>query len=1009
MVMENDMRSLRAERHNSSFDDSEQLADAAPRRQCEYSEENPTKNDEQGLSSFNRLPPNVIEHILYLVDPNTFASLVLLNRNWRHVSDSLLLYSYHLSRCPSFSMTQEVISDPVGLGGLSSLKRKFFSEISRNTFDVFLRPHKTLIKLISTSMSSSTAFPQGEAFRFTFSARGQMILCLSSSRIIVLDVTSGPAMVKHELKTRRRPLSATILDDGSLLAVVSSRHQVNIYSLSNEEAKHIQGLALNDVPRSLALSPTGGVLAIAYDDMIEVYALGEDALVTQRRAVRCFGVDYLSFSCDGEMLFGSSADGRNSNVVTITVPFYTEPEGESSSRDIEIRMWTTQILFPDIIRGYSHACLLPVHAEDAGGWILGYDRQTAAFKAIRANSVNSGTTYFVPPLASNGPQDSSTIVMPTADSKGELIALGFQSGGLWLYGVPDRLDVAPAMSPTMEADAASTASQRPMEGFFTPQDDFVRLQRAIGQPKVLIRGHQVTDISGITAAHWVHPTNIMFSEEARRSRLVAVAPGGVSPPTIGEEDVPVDGGRVLILDFERSTENGKVHEINIEIGEAEPKMLREPNSSLDTEVELERRRTRVHRGTTTSQRARAATRDSYPAAALNRNKVSPFNTRRNSFTLSSSPNNDLDFGDTLAFPDTPYDNTQPRSRDTLQRAATAAAVTRRRRNPSPQPEANRIPFGQQIPHESDADNWVPPPPPYTREPDVPLPESLRRTLLPTTAPVQTADEETSPVRRAHTTRLDSRSQDTISRSRSRPAIQRLNTITGSRLVSRIRRNTRDSETHDRTQGQTNGLPQRRRGSSVHSPIPVGRASGSLGAQSPEERPTTPGGSFADVAQFPLQSNSILPLSSATEAIQHVPPQAVLLQGNQPARLTADQPMMGGSMQWPPPIPPLPDGASRNYHSYSISSPNLLHVPEREYVVPDRVPTIASRTGPHRPTNEHPQPSDIGRMNPGQRVSTDPTNSQSPTPSNDIWRRRIEEWNERTIYERSRKSRRCVVM
>lgn len=374
---------------------------------------------------------NRYRSIFYTVDPNAFASLALLNRKWRRISDSPTLYAHHLARCPSFSVARGHVSRS---DGLESLKRRFFTEARRNTFDAFFRPRETLIKLISNSMSSSTAFPQGEAFRFSFSVSGQMILCISSSRIVVLDVSTESAVVRHELKTSRRPLDATILDDGSLVAVVSSSHQINIYTLSNEESKLIQCLVLNDTPRALALAPTGGVLAIAYDDRIEMQTLGEGVLTTDRRAVRCNGVDSIAFSSDGFMLLGSSTTSERRTVVSVTVPFFTGTEDDTSPSDAQVRMWTTQILFPDTIEGYTRACLFPLLGED--DWILGYDEQIGAFKAIRANNASSGATYFLGPLSENGLQELSPTMIPTADSKGELVALGFQDGGIWVYGVP---------------------------------------------------------------------------------------------------------------------------------------------------------------------------------------------------------------------------------------------------------------------------------------------------------------------------------------------------------------------------------------------------------------------------------------------------------------------------------------------------------------------------------------------------------------------------------------------
>ena len=179
---------------------------------------------------------------------------------------------------------------------LPNLKRLFLEETRRNAFDVFLRPRKTLVRLISSSMSSSTAFPQGEVFRFSFSANGSLVLCISSSRIVVLDLSVDPVAVKHELQTRRRPMGATILDDGSLLAVLSSSHRVNIYRLCSDDAKRIQTITLNDAPRDLTFSPTGSVLALSFEDTIEVHAVGEETLSTERRAARCLRVDTLSFA-----------------------------------------------------------------------------------------------------------------------------------------------------------------------------------------------------------------------------------------------------------------------------------------------------------------------------------------------------------------------------------------------------------------------------------------------------------------------------------------------------------------------------------------------------------------------------------------------------------------------------------------------------------------------------------------------------------------------------------------
>ncbi|KAE8351442.1 hypothetical protein BDV28DRAFT_137042, partial [Aspergillus coremiiformis] len=999
--MEEDVRLPSTEQLNGPYNNREQqVSTDANQLELEQQQENGSRGKSQPRSGelisslFHTLPRTVIEHILYVVDANTFASLTLLNRKWRRISDSSLLYAHHLSRCPSFSLTAKATSDGVSLDDLAILKLKFGAEIRRNAFEVFLRPRQTLVKLISTSMSSSTAFPHGEAFRFVFSPSAQLVLCISSSRIVVLDVASDLAVVRHEFKTWRRPLNATILDDGSLLAVVSSSHQVNIYSLSNEEARHVQNLKLNDVPQALALSPMGGVLAIAYSDRIEVYTIGEGILPTERRAVRCTGVDSIIFSSDGGMLLGSSGDSQSTSLVIITAPFYTEPVTDASEREAQTHMWTTQILFPEIIQGYSHACLLPLHAEGDGSWILGFDKEVRAFRAIGANNANSGTVYFVNPMSESGRQVSLPGMLPTVDVNGELAAMGFQDSGLWVYGIPGRLDIAPLNTFTTARRASDSDPNHQVEELM-PLPNIARLQHSTNKSKVLISGHRISDISGITAACWVRHADA----RGDRRRLVAVAPGGISPPTIGEEDVPIDGGRVLLLDFVRSTKDGDFTEISIEIGEAEPKMLHEPNTSLDAEVELERRRT---------LRARALARESYPAA-ISITQSPPLLIRRNSSYFSSS-SNDMGDGDIPPNPETPYDNTQPRSRDTLRRAATAAATSRSQYNlqyrDEPQRVFDAIPVPQifQVPHESDADNWVPPPPPYTSEPDAPLPEYLRRTLLPTTTePGQSVTDAPSPVQRSHTTRLENMAVEPSPRN----PLQRLNTISGSRLASLVRRNTRTSEVPDPDRRQGNLL---RRGTTSNHPYSQSVEVPSVPPVPLQlQRQTTV--NLQEIDQNTTGSldapNFILPAAATTTTLPALAQQTSVQES--PLDAVADP---GDPLEWQDSVPEMPDMLPNLNYPYSLSSPNLQY-PDPQYASPDVSQNSWLRTGYHRSISRRSQSQDIRQATQNiqplhRRASTDPTFSTSSQPSNDLWRRRIEEWNERTIYERSRKRNKCIV-
>lgn len=924
---------------------------------------------------------NILRSILYTVDPSAFASLALLNRKWRRISDAAPLYAHHLARCPSYSATRDSVPYSESL---DSLKRRFFAEIRRNAFDVFLRPRQTLVKLISTSMSSSTAFSKGEAFRFSFSASGQMILCLSSSRIVVLDVTARLPVVKHELKTSRRPLDATILDDGSLLAVVSSRHQVNIYSLSDDDSKLIQCLALNDTPRALALSPTGGVLAIAYDDKIEMQAVGEGVLATDRRAVRCNGVDSISFSPDGFMLLGSSVLGRTSSIVSVTVPFYTGTEDDVSPGDAQVRMWTTQVLFPASLQGYTRACSLPFHEEGEDDWVLGYDKQRGAFRVVRISNANAGTVYFPSPFSPNIHQKAIPIMSPAVDGRGELVALGYEDSGLWVHGIPNRLDVA--------------SSARSSRGFL--------------QQSGAISGHKMSDIPGITAACWVGYSHSSAHPVSKGLRLVTVAPGGVSPPSIGEEDVPVDGGRVLLLDFDRSSRNGETIEVSIELGEAEPKMLTEPNSSMDTEVELERRRTQLRRNNTAApRRLRNPARETHPPSASSASQKAPYRHRRNSSYQSNS--------NTPRLNATLFGDAQPRTGDTLQRAATAAAVNPRRYSNPRQPQTLR--YIPQVPHESDADNWVPPPPPYSREPDAPLPEDLRRTLLPVSPEL----------RRAQSTSQDNASRD-------RPVLHRLNTIT----ARVMRMGARDPQTDEDENGQRRVFQRIREGAlgqfnqGRDEPVPpvppipelhqLPAAEEFTIVQSPQyisSAPAAPQASQALPAPQAPPTPLVPPTPSETPVSSRSRRQST--RSNQTEHVVS-QAVANNLME---PIPyiqeeesPTTINQNQSQYPFSFSSPNLGGPGRRFPSAAEESPAspTARRTWYQRvPPNGRSQSQDLREVLPprptpamNRRASTDPAlSNRSPSTAavNESWRRRIEEWNERTIHETNKKNRKCVVM
>ncbi|KAI9816723.1 MAG: hypothetical protein M1832_005012 [Thelocarpon impressellum] len=713
-------------------------------------------------SAFERLPVEIIEQVLYDADVSSFASLLMVNRDWHRAAQSAHLYAHQLSRCPSYALSNSVIPGPFQETDLPRLRRRFEAELRRNLFDAYLRPRETVIKVVSDSANSYASFPGGEAFRFSFSPSGRFVLAFGSCRIYILDVSTPTPSVTRELKVLRRPVSIDILDDGSKLAVLSSDHQVNIYDLRGRGVRLLRSVPLDNPPRSIVLSPGGSVLAAAYDGGIEVYSLAEQALPTDRRSVKCNTVDALSFSSDGTLLIGTTLQNAIPNTVTLFAPYQNEGEREVPVSELLSQMWTTQILFPNASRACSHSTLLPHRVDGEMSWIFTYDTTLETFRVVRLEDLRSGEQHFTGPTTCAKLSPALSKSLPAASPSGELVAVGFAGQQVWLFGVPE--DLGRATDPflvtgfignsgtwipnsTYPSNAHDT-SRPPMPGStgsgIGPGTVSPNLQgpRSVSHHRSM-PGYNIGTVEGMTALRWLRATD---GAQGRADRLVVVAPGGVDGGGIGGEAEAVeaiDGGRIVVFDFERGARDGKRSEITVEVGEGEAELLEEETREMDVEVALVRQRTVVQRsgalgGPPRPSLSRAATFDSIetlsaPVQARRYPGPATSEAARRSHAAFPVIEDGLSLEEVQEAYDGPYSHTNPRSRTTLHRAATAAATSVRSGPRALATQASGVPSHftrRQVPHESDADNWVPPPPPYQADADAPLPEHLRATLLP---------------------------------------------------------------------------------------------------------------------------------------------------------------------------------------------------------------------------------------------------------------------------------------
>ncbi len=583
----------------------------------------------------------------------------------------------------------------------------------------------------------------------------------------MIDTLSSRVSVQRELKVFRRPLSATILDDGSLLAVLSSDHRVNLYNLANRQLKHCRTLSLDNPPNTIALSPKGEVLAAAYTGGIEVHSLAGSASSTQRRAVKCDSVDSLRFSRDGTVLFGTTQNSKNPNTVVLSAPYYSETNEELPSTDILSHMWTSQILFPNNTRDCSHAALLPHHSEGDSCWAFTYDRVFESFRAVRTDDLRNGTTYFTGPKTCGRLRPRAArkklvpCTLPATSDRGELVATGFFGKELWLYGVPESLDsTGPSQldesssrnDPVRRSSTSSSNGRSPgspasalTSGEATELKRLPRWQVLVDRSRnVFAKGRRVMEIPGIAGVHWVSRKNHSPASYSVGERLIVVAPGGVSNPSADvDEFAIVDGGRLVILDFNRTKEDGKDCEFTVEVGNVSPEILEEEDIDMDTEIALVRQRTVRQRRdaevvTSVAEILASPLVPPLPDATSSTNDEASPTLGNGSFISPRAQANQVVEGLSLeeasAVFDGPYSHTHPRSRSSLYRSATAVAANRQRNPrrilPEGPGELRRADGRGELPHESDADNWVPPPPPYTPDADRPLPEYFRMALMP---------------------------------------------------------------------------------------------------------------------------------------------------------------------------------------------------------------------------------------------------------------------------------------
>lgn len=553
-------------------------------------------------------------------------------------------------------------------------------------------PSLTLLELVSNSASSS-ALP--DSFDFNVSRRGKYVAVYSASNIWLIQTTQLPRLFARTLQVKRKPVAIDITEDGFLLAVLSRPSQVDLYEIHGEQGgqtKMRRTVQLVHEASSLVISPDARILITGNKFGIEVVAVFPDAPATARRTLSGPAGDALEFSDDGRtLLITGYARKSDSSALFVLPGLYDGPldeEGAPIPQAPEL-VWTGSVLFPETARIARQATLLP-------------DADTGTFNELFAFNAEEDSwgiydiacqrftqrKMFLPDHQRWTRSEFVDDAMPAVSPNADLAAVALRMRGttnIWIYQVPGW-----EYKPTEKAKG-----QAPIQPCF-----------CIQIPKLGVGAYQE-----ICVLRWVKVgSNIQ--------RLVAVGNSSIVPTESDVPDVPIGSkGVVIVLDFDKTKPAGSTVPLTTRMEyDLDPLCPGEvlPEGSLDFNQEVELMRTRTLAQRRAQNQASGTRRSSRSGAS---------SVQRSHTTVRSPPiadEEELTAEEAQAAFEMPYDNQQPRSQMSLARAATVAAVS-----PANRRHLRALPFrplefrradgsGQrELPHESDADNWVPPPPAYT--------------------------------------------------------------------------------------------------------------------------------------------------------------------------------------------------------------------------------------------------------------------------------------------------------
>lgn len=576
------------------------------------------------------------------------------------------------------------------------------------------RPRIHIIKLVSNVATASAGFPQGEAFGFSISQGGRRIAAYNSARLYVLQTAALPVGISQDYALKRRPLAVEIVDDGNVLAILADEHTVNVYDLSHHRLRRTRTIKLDFPTNCIALAPTGGLLAAAYEGGVEIFSLDASALPTDRRAVRSQKMDRMCFSEDGSTLLGTTTRINVSFTVVVSVPVFPADRNGVPTHEELKEAWCSELLHPENIRNSSHANFMREHRSTTNERLFAWNGLADTFGILNTTDLQYGSVDFPvvisPPLSTCGGLGAAIHSCPAIDEHGDTVAMIVNDRTIRLYIVPHKADDDET---TVEAHSIDHELD---EGYGCPFNEVRWVYSHAALPAPMPITNQ-TSVQG---------------------RLIVTSPGGVIEPGIPEENIAdVEGGRIILFDFDPQFAGQPGQTFSLTLGKSPPQLLEEEAYDVRQEVELVRRRTvnqsksgglsqrpiTLGRAATTFNSGRSPLRSASPAFLPRRpGSVLSMHSMQSEATRSlpdlvettAEGSEGVDSSESLGI-DEPFNNSAPRSHASLQRANTNAQ--RHRYQALEERNQERVSV--------DSNGNFLPLPEYTEEPNAPLPSRFR--------------------------------------------------------------------------------------------------------------------------------------------------------------------------------------------------------------------------------------------------------------------------------------------